>query len=317
MTGDSAAGADVGGSGVGDKLPGAGAGEGAGRSAIEHHYDVGRDFYRLWLDEWMIYSCALWDAAEGTTLEQAQQAKLAWHADGAGAGPGARILDIGCGWGGMLRHLLEVRGVGRAVGLTLSSDQAAVASAVPGAEVRLEDWRAHEPDAAYDGIVSIGAFEHFARAGLSTAERRQVYGRFFDRCASWLPAGGRLSLQTIAWEDSGPADTPTAAFFGEDIFPESGLPRLSDVVAGFEPWYRLVAFRSDGAHYERTLAHWQGRLEASRERAMELVGRDTYRRYLRYLRVSRAMFDRRVSTLYRFVLERRPAPLQAPGRAPS
>ena len=154
--------------------------------------------------------------------------------------------------------------------------------------------------------MSIGAFEHFARHELSRAERRTVYGSFFDRCALWLYEGGRLSLQTIAYEDFDPSTGPVSSFFTEEIFPESALPQLSDIVEAAEGRFRLVALRNDPEHYEHTLRLWQKRLESNPAEACQLVGRETYRRYLRYLRVSRAMFDRRVCTLYRIAFERRP-----------
>jgi cyclopropane-fatty-acyl-phospholipid synthase len=281
--------------------------DGATQGAIEHHYDVGRDFYRLWLDSRCVYSCALWSDAVDDDLDAAQRAKLAWHASAARVDGAARVLDIGCGWGAMLQYLIEERHVAHVTGLTLSSDQAG-ASRAPGGrtEVLLQDWRDHTPSRPYDAIVSIGAFEHFSRPGLTTAQRRAVYRRFFDRCAEWLPELGRLSLQTIAYEDFDESVGPVSSFFTEEIFPESALPHFSDIVVAAEPTFRILALRSDAEQYEHTLHLWQQRLQAHKSDAIDLVGRDIYRRYLRYLRVSRAMFDRRVCTLYRLILERRP-----------
>jgi len=281
--------------------------EGASQRAIEQHYDVGLDFYDLWLDVRRVYSCGYWPGTLDDDLEGAQVAKLDWHATAARADGASRVLDVGCGWGALLAYLLDERGVGRATGLTLSSDQAAAACALaPGSEVRLEDWRHHEPAAPYDAIISIGAFEHFARADLDSEARRAVYRAFFDRCAAWLPSEGRLSLQTIGYEDFDQASGTVSRFFTEDIFPESSLPSLSDIVLASEPTFRVLALRSDADQYERTLQLWQRRLQANEIAALDVVDRAVYRRYLRYLRVSRAMFDRRVCTLYRIVLERRP-----------
>ena len=278
---------------------------GASRQAIEHHYDVGRDFYRLWLDRRMVYSCALWRGDLDDDLEGAQLAKLDWHATAAHADNASRVLDIGCGWGAMLRYLSEERQVRHVTGLTLSSDQAAAGPSSERAEVLLEDWRDHQPLRPYDAIVCIGAFEHFARHGLSRAERRAVYRGFFERCSSWLDEGGRLSLQTIAYEDFDPS-TPIASPFFSEIFPESGLPQLGDIIDGAEDSFRVLSLRSDREQYSQTLRLWQRRLESDQARACQLVGRQTYRRYVRYLRLSRAMFERRACTLYRLVLERRP-----------
>jgi len=280
---------------------------GASQAAIEHHYDVGRDFYKLWLGTRMVYSCALWPDRLDDDLDGAQVTKLAWHAAAANVDGASRVLDVGCGWGAMMQYLIAERQVGHVTGLTLSSDQVRSVPSTGRCEVRLEDWRDHQPSQPYDAIISIGALEHFSRPELNAQERRSIYRGFFAQCARWLGEGGRLSLQTIAWEDNDPATTPISPFFSKEIFPESTLPQLSDIVEASEKRFRLVAFRSDADHYSHTLHLWQRRLEDNKARACELVGRETWRRYLRYLRVSRAMFDRRVCTLYRMSFERRPA----------
>jgi cyclopropane-fatty-acyl-phospholipid synthase len=288
---------------------------GATRKAIEHHYDVGRDFFRLWLDDRLVYSCALWPGDLDDDLDAAQLAKLAWHATAARVDGAARVLDVGCGWGALMQYLVAERHVGHVTGLTLSSDQFSAVPVTDHAEVRLEDWRDHQPLSPYSAIVSIGAFEHFARPDLSRDQRRTVYRNFFDRCALWLVEGGRLSLQTIAFEDFEPSSGAVSSFFTEEIFPESALPQLSDIVETAEQYFRLVGFRSDPEQYSQTLRLWQKRLETNQVEASNLVGRDTYRRYLRYLRVSRAMFDRRVCTLYRMIFERRAAGARTLGGA--
>jgi cyclopropane-fatty-acyl-phospholipid synthase len=288
---------------------------GATRKAIEHHYDVGRDFFRLWLDDRLVYSCALWPGDLDDDLDAAQLAKLAWHATAARVDGAARVLDVGCGWGALMQYLVAERNVGHVTGLTLSSDQFSAVPVTDHAEVRLEDWRDHQPLSRYSAIVSIGAFEHFARPDLSRDQRCTVYRNFFDRCALWLVEGGRLSLQTIAFEDFEPSSGAVSSFFTEEIFPESALPQLSDIVVTAEPYFRLVGFRSDPEQYSQTLRLWQKRLETNQVEASNLVGRDTYRRYLRYLRVSRAMFDRRVCTLYRMIFERRAAGARTLGGA--
>lgn len=289
--------------------------DGATQAAIEHHYDVGRDFFRLWLDTRMVYSCALWPGDLDDDLEAAQLAKLEWHATAARVDSAPRVLDVGCGWGAMMSYLVAERQVGHVTGLTLSSDQCDAVALDERTEVRLEDWRDHEPTMPYTAIVSMGAFEHFARPELSRAQRRAVYKHFFDKCALWLEEGGRLSLQTIGFDEFDPPKGPVSSFFAEEIFPESGLPQLSDIVEAAEERFRLVTFRNDPEHYTQTLRLWQNRLETNSVQASEMVGRDVYRRYLRYLRVSRAMFERRVCTLYRMVFERKAASAPAPGRA--
>src|SRR5262249_48565126 len=147
---------------------------GASARAIETHYDVGNGFYELWLDPTLTYSCALW-AGEDDTLDAAQLRKLDYIGAPALARNAKRVLDIGCGWGGLLRRLTS-HGVGEAVGLTLSRAQHDFVSglALPGVETRLESWRDHRPSRPYDGIVSVGAFEHFADEDLSPSEKLEV-----------------------------------------------------------------------------------------------------------------------------------------------
>ncbi|MDQ6783196.1 MAG: cyclopropane-fatty-acyl-phospholipid synthase family protein [Actinomycetota bacterium] len=300
--------------------------KGASQQAIESHYDVGADFYALWLDRRLTYSAALWPTDDlDDDLEAAQTAKLDLHAHWAGAtrlgdrrrGDEAvrRVLDVGCGWGSMLDHLVDHYGVTDGTGLTLSSDQAAriTAEGRPELQIHLSDWRDHNPVEPYDGIVSIGAFEHFARGELDIGQRRSVYEQFFERCWTWLRPEARLSLQSIAMEDESGGDGPLTEFLSRDVFPESALPRLSDIVTAADRWFRVQAVRSDAAQYEHTLHLWQQRLEANKERAIVVVGRDTYRHYLRYLRVCRAMFDRGNATLYRvgFLRRRDPGRLDA------
>ena len=146
--------------------PSAGA-PGASREAIRAHYDAGEDFFALWLGPELVYSAALFQ--DGDDLATAQIRKLDHHIAAAHAAGAARVLDVGCGWGAMLRRLVRHAGVGQAVGLTLSAAQAAWIGRTPtaGITVREESWRDHVPPAPYDAIISVGAFEHFAQPGMA------------------------------------------------------------------------------------------------------------------------------------------------------
>ncbi|MCP3759139.1 cyclopropane-fatty-acyl-phospholipid synthase family protein [Streptomyces sp. TBY4] len=286
---------------------------GATAADIQAHYDIGKDFYALWLDPGLTYSCALWDGitgAPGNTdlLAQAQHAKLRYHLDQAGVTAGGRLLDIGCGWGSLLRTAVEEAGVRQAVGLTLSADQDAHVRSLglAGVDVELQDWRDHETAERYDGIVSIGAFEHFAHQDMSRDERIGAYRAFFARCAGWLPPLGRLSLQTIALTDHAEHDESVPDFFAGEVFPGSALPRLSEIATACEPYFAITRLREDGADYARTLRGWSSRLFQAREEAQLLVGPDAYLRYRTYLRASEIVFMRQASTLYRITLRRWP-----------
>jgi cyclopropane-fatty-acyl-phospholipid synthase len=258
---------------------------GASAAAIAAHYDMGDAFFRLVLDQQMNYSCALFQ--DGDDLATAQIRKLDFHIEAAAARGARRVLDIGCGWGAMLRRLVSDAQVSHAVGLTLSPAQFAWnrAHLPTNAEVLEQDWRDHRPAEPYDAIVSIGAFEHFVQKGLSPEQRMRTYAAFFERCAQMLRPGGRLSLQTIAY----PRPTPLHPYL-EETFPDSDLPLFWEPLAGAQARFQLVAMRNDGAHYERTLACWEANLARHSDQALALVGEPALASFRRYLRLSRIGF---------------------------
>lgn len=159
---------------------------GASPEAIQAHYDVSNDFYALWLDSTMAYSCALWEA--GDTLKQAQLRKLDFHLTQAQATNKSNLLDVGCGWGALLDRAVTHYNVKNVVGLTLSQAQAdwVTHSKRDSVSVLLESWRDHRPTTPYDAIVSIGAFEHFAKAGLSKLPRPPRIGTSSDGATTTL-----------------------------------------------------------------------------------------------------------------------------------
>ncbi len=260
---------------------------GASAEAIRAHYDTPTEFFCLWLGDDLVYSAALF--GEGDDLVAAQNRKLDHHIAAAGVTPGDRVLDVGCGWGAMLRRLTGRAGAGSAVGLTLSTAQAEWIRALrlPNVEVREENWRDHQPDAPYDAIVSIGAFEHFAHPGMAPEAKLAAYRAFFTWCRSHLKPGGRLSLQTIAFVDS--IDT-VPSFIASEIFPESELPRIWEPLAAAEDAFELLALRNDRDHYERTLRIWQRTLTERHAEAVALVGEEGVARFQRYLKVSAMAF---------------------------
>lgn len=267
---------------------------GASPAAIMSHYDMGNDFFRLILGPEMIYSCALFE--DDDNLEVAQLRKLDHHIEAAQAGGGESVLDIGCGWGAMLRRLSDTVGVRSCTGLTLSPSQAVWIRdhPRPGQNVLEEDWRDHKPSQPYDAIVSIGAFEHFVQKGLSPAARLKTYQEFFDFCHTSLRLGGRLSLQTIAYIQ------PTALHpYLEEAFPDSDLPLVWEPVKAAEGRFRLLALHDHGSHYERTLRLWEQALEANRQAALDLVGAPALQMFQRYLRLSRLGFRHGIVGLMR------------------
>ena len=267
---------------------------GASRAAIRAHYDVGNEFYRLWLDQTMSYSSAMWRNAEDRApLHEAQQRKIEWHLHHSGADRASDILDIGCGWGGMLRAAVQDRGfrspaIERAVGLTLSNAQAALAqqlAAEAGAtaiEIRVESWADHRPLAPYGALISVGAFEHFTKPADGSEAKVAIYRSFFEKCRELLTPEGCMTLQTIAYGD--PDDmTPTGSLI-HDIFPDSELPRLPEIIAAANGLFEIERLRNDRADYGRTCELWAATLKGRRAEAEALVGREQTRRYERYLK---------------------------------
>jgi cyclopropane-fatty-acyl-phospholipid synthase len=288
----------------------------ASAAAVREHYDVGDDFYRLWLGPTMMYSSGLWDRradAADRSLDEAVDAKIDYFVGLAGRTE--RVLDVGCGWGHAPRRIAGVHGVPTVIGLTLSDAQARWSAQRPQSrcEVRLESWAEHEPVAAYDAVFSFGAFEHFARPGSTSPQRMAGYREFFARCFDWLRPDGRVLLETIAHDDA--PDAPDrdgsrgpVGDAASSVYPESVCPQLCEVVAGFEPWFRLELLRTDASDFARTCRAWRAALRAHEGRARALVGAETVQRYLRYLASSELQFRTGAITNYRFVLQRRPAP---------
>ena len=274
---------------------------GASKAAISFHYDLGNEFFRLFLDRECCYSRAMYDG-ESDTFEDAQQRKLEYHIQQA-ADSAARVLDIGCGWGALQKRLVKEHGVKLAVGLTLSENQAEWirTMGIPGVEVRVESWSDHVPTAPYDSIISIGAFEHFARPS-SREVRVRGYRDFFERCYGWLNPGAWMSIQSIGL---GAVDRGVEGqFVAENIFPESDLPRLGEIADASEGIFEIVAVRNDRNDYKRTNHEFRDRLRKNWDAAVKMVGEETVRTFDKYFRVSAAGFSRGTTNLYRITFRR-------------
>ena len=275
---------------------------GASAEAIEQHYDVSNEFFRLWLDDNLVYSCALYDRED--ELGPAQLAKIDLHVGHARAAGAARVLDIGCGWGANLRRLTEHHGVASAIGLTLSRNQAAWIRERNwrGVGVRVESWADHRPSEPYDAIISVGAFEHFARHDASDEQKIAGYCAFFERCHRWLRPGGYLALQTIAYGNARRSDF--SPFFASEVFPESDLPRLADIAAAVDLRFQIVSLRDDRAHYVRTMQQWRRALREHRGQAIAMVGERAYHRYDRMCAMFEIGFHVGTMSLLRLALRR-------------
>jgi len=252
-------------------------------SAIEQHYDVSNDFYRLWLDEAMVYSCAYFpDRTE--TLAAAQTAKLDYILTKLMLQPGERLLDIGCGWGALALRAAQKFGA-QVVGVTLSKNQHALAcervrqAGLGGqVEIRLQDYRdIDERDGLFDKITSVGMFEH---VGLNHLQS------YFTKINALLKDGGLVLNHGITSTDpdSGACPLGAANFIEKYVFPNGELPHVSQVLkdmqsAGLEALDAECLRR----HYARTLALWSENYEAQSQAIRAMVSETTYRVWRIYL----------------------------------
>ena len=245
------------------------------RKNVAHHYDIGNDLYRLFLDDDLQYSCAYFTDPKNS-LEQAQLDKKAHIAAKLALEPGQHVLDIGCGWGGTALYLNRVAGV-RVTGVTLSEEQLKVAreraeSAGVADQVKFEliDYRHVEEQ--FDRIVSIGMFEHVGAAH---------YDEFFAKCRELLKPGGAMLLHTIGKLGKASAPDP---FTDKYVFPGYHLPSISQMSAASEK-VRLITtdIETLRLHYAYTLRHWLERTRKAKAKIVALYDERFFRLWEFYL----------------------------------
>ena len=278
---------------------------GSSAEAIEHHYGTGNDYFALWLGETMAYSSALWDDEdENQSLDDAQRAKIHYHCQQARADKAKSVLDIGCGWASVLMPLANHYNVENVVGLTLSESQENWINGLnhPNVEARLESWKDHDPEAKYDSIISIGAFEHFAKLGSTSEEKVEFYREFFRKCHGWLDSKGHMSLQTVAYGNALPGSFDP--FLAAEIFPETDTPFLAEIAKGCEHLFHVMTLRNDAEHYRRTLRAWYNNIRQNRARCVELKGEEEVARFEKYLRLCSYMYEVGGLELYRITFRK-------------
>jgi cyclopropane-fatty-acyl-phospholipid synthase len=282
---------------------------GASPEAIQFHYDVGTDFFRTWLGDELVYSAARWrdpltNEARANTLEQAQVEKLDFHLRAVRANDDSTLLDIGCGWGGLIRRAISAYGVKHAIGATLSAEQFAYIrdQNLPRTRVHLQSYETLALDAPVSGIVSIGAFEHFAKPGLEREAKIAIYRNFFARCRKILEPGSRISLQSIIWQTV--ERRHTTEIVPSEVFPESDLPYLDEILEATHRRFRTVYLETSEDDYARTLREWLKRLRHARKVTPHLVDDEKFHFHEDYLRRCIVGFARHRISLARIVFER-------------
>lgn len=271
---------------------------------VRYHYDVSNAFYGLWLDRRMVYSCAYFTTGN-ETIDAAQEAKLEHICRKLDLGPGERLLDVGCGWGGLLILAAERFGI-EGVGITLSPAQAELArerAAQAGLagriEIRLADYRDMTDAAAFDKIASVGMVEHVGLANLPL---------YFKTLFRLLRPGGTLLNHGITVTDpGGRARGPAGGdFIDRYVFPGGELAHVSRIIAlAAEAGFEIAAVEDLRPHYALTLQHWSRRLEAASAAAAEAAGADKLRIWKVYLAGMALAFDRGWLTIDQ-VLARKP-----------
>ena len=250
--------------------------------SISYHYDLSNDFYQLWLDRDMAYSCGYFETGE-ESLDEAQQAKFRLLCRKLRLKPGEYLLDVGCGWGGLARFAAREYGV-KVFGITLSKEQLKLAHERVKAEglqdkvdLQLLDYRDLPQDGRFDKIVSVGMFEHVGHANL------REYCEILSRA---VREGGLVMNHGITSKhtDGRQVGRGAGEFIDRYVFPNGELPHLSMMTAEIsEVGLEVVDVESLRLHYARTLEHWSQRLEHNLEAAAKQVPEQALRIWRLYL----------------------------------
>jgi len=274
---------------------------------VQAHYDISNEFFGLFQDPTRTYSSAFF-AREDMTLQEAQEAKIDLALSKLDLEPGMTLLDVGCGWGSVMRRAIEKHDV-NVIGLTLSKNQCAYAEELLNGvdtdrsrQVLLRGWE--EFDSPVDRIISIEAFEAFGKPR---------YKSFFDTTSRVMPGDGRMVLQTIyghplnKWATMGipitMSDLKFMRFISKEIFPGGEVPSSDDVVEFSEAaGFSVEQVEHLTQHYVRTLRTWADVLEARHSEAVAVTSEEVYNRYMRYLLGCADFFERGVSEVAQFTL---------------
>lgn len=268
------------------------------REAVSFHYDLSNDFYGLWLDDAMVYSCAYFERPD-LTLEQAQRAKLDHICRKLQLQPGEQFLDIGCGWGALILHAAEHYGV-QAHGITLSERQFELArERIQAARmehqvtVQLLDYRDMPAGECFDKIASVGMFEHVGLKNLP---------QYFDTVHRLLKPHGVFLNHGITHDEEGWGDALSSRFINRYVFPDGELDTVSNIQRAMErSQFEIMDVEGLRLHYATTLRHWVQRLDRHHASALRYVNEATFRVWRLYMAASALEFESGALGLYQIL----------------
>jgi cyclopropane-fatty-acyl-phospholipid synthase len=274
------------------------------RDAIHFHYDVSNEFYALWLDSALVYSCAYFEKPD-VDLDAAQQAKLDHICRKLLLKPGEKFLDIGCGWGALVIHAAQRFGV-RAHGVTLSPQQLKMArERIVGAgledrvSVELQDYRDLPGESIYDKIASVGMFEHVGLKNLPV---------YFSTVHRLLKPHGLFLNHGITHDFEGWQKSLSTEFINRYVFPDGQLDNISNIQHVMEAArFEIADVEALRSHYALTLRHWVARLERNRARALQFVNEATYRVWRLYMAACALDFEAGDIGIYQVLASKRAA----------
>lgn len=274
---------------------------------IDVTYGLNADFYRLWLDRRMTYTCALFETGD-ETLEEAQDKKLEHHYRAARVKKGGRVLDIGCGWGSNLEFLARDKGVRDVVGITLSSEQyrEILRRELPRTTVECISYVDYQPSEPFDAIISIGMFEHVATPEQArSGESVEIYRDYFKRAWEWSKPGSWFSLQTVVGAKIPRGKALRDLAWGtSNIFPGAISPRMDVIHKAVSPYWEVMELFTRREHYARTTHEWLTRLRDNQALIEERWGVKTFEDYKRYLEICVMVFSEGYQSLAQFSLRR-------------
>ncbi len=274
---------------------------------VEVSYDVSNEFFRLWLDEKMNYTCALYEGTDN--LEEAQNIKLHWLADAAHVTEKSSVLDIGCGWGANIEFLSQVRGVQKATGITLSRAQHAeiMERKIPNVFATVTDYRDFTPPEKFDAVISICMMEHIATPeDVRDGNHIKMYRDYFRRAHEWTNPGAWFGLQTIL-RNRVPRNRQHLRDIGwvtQEIFPGGLSLRLEDIVLAVNPYWEIMEVQTRREHYEKTCAEWLRRMRVHEALIRDRWGDQVFDDYDRYLSTCVTGFQNHYQSLAQYALRR-------------